>query len=171
MRLERVTELTEPPVVGRSYLVPCVRYAWFHWRSLWPVFLPRHNDREFFDFDYQHYHVDPRFVSRRYYHLSRQGREFFSSPLTHRDAPEPVLEGYFKRLCRRDMRTYPYSHVAAVRAIRRHYEGVQCERGPAGWICPHRRTPLGSFPVVDGVVTCPLHGLRVAADTGIVCKP
>ena len=37
-----------------------------------------------------------------------------------------------------------------------------------GWICPHQATPLGSIEPVDGIIICPLHGLRIDAQTGIV---
>ena len=61
----------EPPTdgtyyeVGRFYVVPCVRAGWPHiddkprW---WPILGPQHEDAEFINFPYQHFHVDYRFL-------------------------------------------------------------------------------------------------------------
>ena len=64
MALQRITHLTAPPVVGRWYLVPTVTYQWLDDELLrpWPVFLPKHQDGEHFNFHWPHYHVDPRFL-------------------------------------------------------------------------------------------------------------
>jgi nitrite reductase/ring-hydroxylating ferredoxin subunit len=45
---------------------------------------------------------------------------------------------------------------------------MRCRRGKAGWICPHKGIALGSVPAVDGVITCPGHGLRICAASGEV---
>jgi hypothetical protein len=60
--LERIEELREPPVVGREYLVPCVRYWWKGALRWWPVIGPKHDDIEHLNFAQVHYHLDRRFL-------------------------------------------------------------------------------------------------------------
>lgn len=63
---------------------------------------------------------------------------------------------------------YPHSGRPAVMAIQRHYAGAKCAKGKGGWVCPHQKASLGSIMPIDGVITCPLHGLKIDAETGIV---
>lgn len=180
-RLQRVTDLSEPPKLGRRYLVPCVYYTW-NWREQWwPVFRPRHDDLEFFKFEPQHYHIDPRFVSNAIYRSANaigtsymcEAAELFGRPLSEvHTLPlgEPELR---PRICLREMPRYlPLPKMPEpVIALRKHYAGAPCARAKSGWICPHRKTPLGSFPVrEDGKIECPLHGLRIDAATGKVAE-
>jgi hypothetical protein len=65
MKLPIVTELTEPPVVGQFYLVPCVLYWWSGRRAWWPVIGPKHDDVEHLNFAQPHYHLDRRFLPER----------------------------------------------------------------------------------------------------------
>ncbi len=48
------------------------------------------------------------------------------------------------------------------------FAGQECAAGKGGWICPHRKASLGSIQPVDGIITCPLHGLRIDAASGKV---
>lgn len=172
MTIQRVTDLSGPPIVGERYTVPLVRYKWSHFgERLWPVFLPQHNDAEFFDFPHPHYHLDPRFVSERVFRQSRTG-DFFSWPLSWRGDPQgPRLYSWASLPCLREMPPYPFITKGPVRALRAHYAMQRCAKGPNGWICPHRKTDLGSMRVdPDGTITCPLHGLRIIAKSGVVCE-
>lgn len=190
--MERVTELCAPPVVGRFYLVPTVRWRWHGWVREWPVFLPRHSDVELLNFPHAHYHIDPRFVdagvwrsletwevSRRAFGAlqraplvrNRRGTYACGAP------PEPTWR---RRQCRRiggvarscaatGVLPFLFGDHAGVRAIRAHFAGQVCARNRAGWVCPHRHAALGSLtPDVEGVITCPLHGLRIRAADGVV---
>lgn len=185
--IERITMLTSPPVVGRRYLVPTVDFPWlsYHTPRPWPVFLPKHDDVEFLNFKWQHYHVAPRFLrarevaAARDYYSEYSGDEFFvaqAQPL-QRITSNPELRAedggrrhppvvWRLRTC--SVAEIPYRHgdKESIKAMGRHFSGRQCHKAKVGWICPHRRFPLGSIAPVDGVITCPLHGLRIAADTG-----
>ena len=48
--------------------------------------------------------------------------------------------------------------------------GKQATRDTHGnWVCPHRSIPLaGIAPGEDGLIECPLHGLKICSRTGIV---
>lgn len=169
MMLERVDRVTGPLVVGQFYLVPTVRLRWSGLLRDWPVIGPPHEDREFFNFSQTHYHVDARFLppdSKRVYHTlhyplhgeRRSGKE---------DGPVPPPEWRRRKCIRAAVEGFHNPHPAAGE-MRRHYAGVQCASNAGGWVCPHRQAPLGSIVPVDGVITCPLHALRIDAATGVV---
>lgn len=63
---------------------------------------------------------------------------------------------------------YQFHDAKQIKAMADHYGGHQCAKARTGWVCPHRDIPLGQFAPVDGIITCPLHGLRVVAATGKV---
>jgi hypothetical protein len=60
--MKRVSEITDEPVVGKFYMVPCV---WYYGEWM-PVIGPRHDDKEVIGFTDKHYHKDVRFVSDRW---------------------------------------------------------------------------------------------------------
>jgi hypothetical protein len=177
--LERVDRVTTPLVVGRSYLVPTVRGMWLYNIRNWPIIGPRHTDADFFDFAEPHYHVDGRFLKNPN-GLSWRDHETFRMPLheiiTYVDSEPftfslgPII--FRRRRCYRNYQGYPFGRSIPVAAIRKHYAGHQCPKNKDGaWICPHRKASLGSILPVDGVITCPLHGLRINAKTGVVMPP
>lgn len=164
-RLERVERIAGPLVPGRFYLVPTVRCDYFGVVADWPVIGPVHNDVEFFSFHLQHYHFDRRFITPP---ASLRMREFETAPL-HAHAgdvlPAPVWR---RKLCRRAEMPFDYAHQPKVQALQDGFAGKACARGKAGWICPHRHVALGSIEPREGVITCPLHGLRIDAASGVV---
>jgi hypothetical protein len=174
MTIERVDRQTAPLVEGRFYLVPTIAAKWCGKFAVWPVIGPMHDDREIFNFELDHYHVDARFLPRRFRHPELA----FSHPL-HRgwpytdDAaplPSPTLR---RRLCALAHLGFevPYGvNPAPWKELCRAFAGQQCTAGKGGWICPHRKASLGSIQAVDGIITCPLHGLRIDAATGRVLE-
>ena len=48
------------------------------------------------------------------------------------------------------------------------WSGQVLPKARTGWVCPHKNFPLGQFAPVDGIITCPMHGLQVHAETGRV---
>lgn len=185
--MERITELSAPPIVGQFYLVPTVHWQWRHFSPRWwPVFLPLHEDARFFRFTAEHYHVDPRFVPGRTHGAfswwaDDPWRAFQATPIArHRTGdwaiePGPVV--WRRRRCGRNR--VPYVLFGKVKApgmgpeaICRHWEGQTAPRNRFGWVCPHQHAALGSIgPERDGVITCPLHGLRLRAADGVVLGP
>jgi hypothetical protein len=193
-KLERITHLGEPPVIGRRYLVPTVHYVWLHGsRRAWPVYLPKHDDQEHLNFPFPHYHVDPRFLNKRDTRFAAQSsvgaltsvregevvslaeRTTQARPLVRTTGawsladidPHPPIVWAAKR-CFRPAVGYRAAHEPTIVGMHAAYQGQQCRRVRSGWICPHKRFPLGSLEPVDGVVTCPLHGLRVRVSDGVV---
>jgi nitrite reductase/ring-hydroxylating ferredoxin subunit len=172
--VERIDRMTEAPVPGKFYLVPVVRAKWYWRTDEWPVIGPSHNDVEFLNFDKEHYHIDGRFLTksqREYAHASlwhwsladSVQRAPIEAPHNGGDLPAPTLK---RRKCWMSDIEYVHGDKAQVQNIRKHFAGQHCAKGKSGWICPHRKAPLGSVAVIDGVITCPLHGLRIDASTG-----
>jgi hypothetical protein len=91
-------------------------------------------------------------------------------PATAERATEPHPPIVWKRRkCHRPDLPYVFGDAAPIIALRADFAGQQCRRNRAGWVCPHKTYPLGSHAPDDtGVITCPLHGLRIRAADGVV---
>jgi nitrite reductase/ring-hydroxylating ferredoxin subunit len=178
--VERIDRLTTAPEVGKFYLVPVVVARWYYRVDAWPVIGHLHQDKEFFDVDDDHYHIDGRF-------LNRKQRDYATAPAIWRYGMADNIQAaplgmnnnkdhglprpeYRPRKCSAVDIPYLFGGTKQVKRLRAHYARTQCAKGKGGWICPHRKAPLGSVAVIDGVITCPLHGLRINAETGI-CLP
>lgn len=178
--LQRIDELTAPPVVGQRYLVPTVLYPWHGVRKAWPVMGPRHEDGEHIGFHYEHYHVDIRFVSRS--DAERVGGAVLDlgeiaarAPLSTRDEPEHPSPVWRPRLCHRAGNDYPYGEhrtLGFIPKLRAAYAGRRCGKNAAGLlVCPHKGFVLNSLqPDANGRVVCPLHGLVIDVAAEVVVE-
>lgn len=165
MILQRVDRLKEPPVVGLAYLVPTVFGQWHHLLRDWPVIGLKHDDIEHLNFAEVHYHLDTRF-------LRVQESLLWNAPTTPLHDRDQVKIGpiKFKRLtCIREPVAFRAPSDFKVK-FQTAFAEQQCGKGKRGWVCPHKHFPLGTIAPIDGVVTCPLHGLRIDAATG-KCLP
>lgn len=163
----------EPLVVGRFYEVPCVFYPWFGRKEWWPVIGHRHSDKRFLNFPHVHYHVDGRFLTAPQARFAtRYGRPLTqvlaASPLHTRGEETPAVPTMKRRRCRVAAIPYGFPRERLILGIAEHYAGHQCRASEHGWVCPHQHVPLGSVAPINGVVTCPLHGLCIDAATGVV---
>lgn len=170
----------EPLVSGRYYDVPCIHYTWHNRLDWWPVLGPRHKDKAFLGFDKWHYHIDGRFLAAaqrrkvltQWTFTAIEGDVFSiieNFPLNQRDNDPPESPTMKRRKCW-SAETGHYRHAGqpSIGKIAKHFSGRRCSRSTHGWVCPHQATPLGSIQPIDGVITCPLHGLRIDAQTGVV---
>ena len=160
--------------VGKFYRVPCVlAHGRFVCGTGWvPVIGPPHEDAEIINFPDEHYHIDWRFAHARMLYRAQQvgrisefGRVIMVRTNQRYGDPQPiVLDGPVmkRRLCRREFSTFPRmaSWQLALDAAYR-----DCKLKP-GMVCPHRGIPLESVRAMDGIVTCPGHGLRWNVETG-----
>ena len=180
--------LAHPPEPGLWYRVPAMSYRWHNMPAcpelLWPVIGPEHADAEHFNTPALHYHFDARFIGPR--HLSSIRRSCGFDRIWHTllgtviqgprigEAPRaPLPRPRLERMrCERQSVVYPHGHQNAVVGINSEFAGRRARRGRHGWICPHRAVPLGThLPDAAGVVTCPLHGLRIDAASGVCLGP
>jgi len=171
-----------PPVVGRRYLVPCVRArgrAPGQPDTLLPTLGPWHHDRDLAPEIGLHVHYDPRFFDLA--HLVPEVRA--SAPdlppeqlllvVAHLPARGVSWEGPGDPLelaemrCLRAMPPFPRGHSAApwLPLAESLYAGARAARGADGCLrCPHRQTALDDLPTRGGSDRphreC-IHGLRV----------
>lgn len=167
-----LSELREPPVVGRYYLVPVIDFNYCGIDGQWPTLGPPHHDRDDIGFEPIHFHVDLRFLTARqagridgyrYGHTPEMIVANFPLNRSGREVPrKPYLA---KRRCR--VASWAYSPPSVPKwtpAFDRRYGKIAEPRRLADGrlLCPHRKVDLSSFPPdKDGIVVCPLHGLRV----------
>ena len=183
MALPEITTMAGPPEVGKFYMVPAIyMQRYFRGPELWwPVMGPLHTDADFFNFRAPHYHVDPRFLNAR--HLRYTSTAILSddpievqlaTPVSKRygvnstseaPPPPPVLR---RMKCQRLGVSYPYGDTKQVTALNTHHRGDHVRTNAEGhMICPHRGARIDQLPPGEnGVVVCPLHGLRINVRTG-----
>ena len=82
-------------------------------------------------------------------------------------APPVVGRSTLRRMrCSLSHAEWGHPDAETVQKMNEAFSGQQCRTGKRGFVCPHKQFPLGSIKAIDGVVTCPLHGLRIDAATG-----
>ena len=191
MTTPRIEDITGTPIEGEWYLVPTVRGKWHgsgrRWQVAdWPIIGPPHNDKADFNFEPMHYHVDGRFVAlsiqRHLFngtfderpagvpdgllHPGKPTHWLHASPLQTNPRcnaaglPAPVWR---RRRCVHARIPYPLGDVPAFKALRIRWSNKPARRDADGHVvCPHRKVSLRNIaPDPDGMITCPLHGLRI----------
>jgi len=172
MTIPLLSELREPPVVGRYYMVPVIDFRYCGCDGQWPTLGPAHHDRDDVGFEPVHFHVDFRFLTARqvqqitgHYWGGSAEQTVAAAPLNQRGREVPRKPYLAKRRCRVSGWTYsPPSRPRWLDAFDKRYGKIAEPRRLADGrlLCPHRKVDLSSFePDADGIVTCPLHGLRV----------
>ncbi len=151
----------------------------------WPVVGPQHEDAAIFDFPHEHWHFDLRFLSAA--QIANRSNRFWddkpakpatllSLPLTNHkgELGQPELR---QRRCHREQPGWDAYFAATLRKNRppnlvklERITAIKGQTLKSCKICPHRGLPLGSMPVVDGIITCPGHGLRWNASTGEIVR-
>jgi hypothetical protein len=151
-----VSELKTEPEIGRFYLVPTVRNIFTE--AKYPVLGDLHEDREYIGFPERHWHVDSRFVPKQ---LLIDGPRFGIATILSRALTTPAFEfiSVKRWKCKRQTPMHPYRFDDLWNAFQNHHL-------KSSMICPHKGVDLSSQPVIDGCVTCPLHGLTWSVATG-----
>ena len=196
-----------PMILGQVYRVPCARAVCHSIAStpLWlPVNGPLHDDREILEIEFQHWHLDWRFLTRKQITAFREkayasaglpreaavftdviteihpdlGQEWlngrYESLEQAQQSPEELeeqgvpRESYLQLRFRRLNDEYPpypreFMMEQWLLELEQAYQG---HRLKDGLICPHKGGDLAGSRIVDGTVTCPLHGLRWNLATG-----
>ena len=188
---ETGTEL-EP---GKYYLRPCVRTRWPSTKQpvRWiPVLGPPHSDAEIIKFSPRHFHADFRFLPRKLQEASgypdTEVHHVFRTAVTiaYPHVPgKPAQPVQINFLPTAEFPThtffqerrvqfngnypeYPDRHIPWLEQLTETYQGQRLQGEEM--VCPHRGASLkGIAPGNDGLISCPLHGLRFDPATGIVC--
>lgn len=146
--------------IGNTYKVPCAVFNYAGRHYVLPVYDHIHDDAENGQ-NYPHYHVDFRFVSRKHYGFNTSPKNW---------PPMRV------NLDRSDMMQFIGIRYRYRRFHRHEHEGttgtVLIGMSKLDWSkveemkCPHRGYDLTNLiPDCNGVVTCPLHGIKVKLKT------
>lgn len=167
-RIEHFDDLTEPPIAGRYYMVRCVYGKWNGRMAYWPIWGNKHDD-EALGFMLKHYHLNRYFLSEKESNISKF--TVFAEGGKSNSGSLPDCVNRRKRCIAYDLLDFPLWEVRYnpdFQAMYKSYIGNQCQRR-MGWVCPHKGTDLASTaPGVDGIIICPLHGLRIDAASGVV---
>lgn len=150
--MQKVSEMTTEPIVGKYYLVECVRHLG-EWVA---VIGDSHKDAEL-GADYPHIHLDMRFLS------AKQEARLSITRVIY-DVPDINGRTLLKVRCKRAMPEFPFpppeytnSHNIWTRFAKQ-FVGRKAKCGK----CPHRGMPLESLPKrEDGTVICNGHGLKI----------
>lgn len=162
-------DLIEPPIIGELYMVRCVLGRWNgELKSrYWPVMGPKHDDKTI-HFPWSHYHVNRFFVAGCYQLKACKSPLIDDYIINPQALPQPRL---MRRKCLFSEPSFFPANLATGGVWANLYASFsdqQCKRGN-GWICPHKGFDLGPMkPMADGYIQCPLHGLMVHAETGVV---
>lgn len=206
--------LDQPPVIGKTYLVPCVRTSWpmsdkapgSDREARWiPIIGHPHRDDDAVDYPTLHWHADHRFVDfsqlRQSTIVDRHYRHFDNTPYDLTMAafqapipgilPEPLpgeperhhtlpqiaelqieQSRYYRIMaleCRQEIPAYAHENGSWLSELTEQFRNRTLIDGR---YCPHRSQDLATVePDHDGIVTCPLHGLRWCARTGAIMEP
>jgi hypothetical protein len=146
---------------------------WRGYRNVWlPVIGPKHEDQEFINFPWQHYHLDWRFVPSRIFDFIASVRGpslVYASPIQcpNTYGEKVIAEGpVLKRMkCKRELPSFPIAAVekAWLPRLTAKYACAKLTNG----VCPHRGIPVEAMIRDGDILTCPGHGLRWNAITGL----
>jgi hypothetical protein len=171
-----LSDLRMPPIVGQFYMVPTVLYEWGPYTEAWPVIGPMHHDKGPINFPTVHYHIDGRFLSKRFQRFAYEGScyngaTFINGSPLHCKSHLGIGSLPSKpTLARRKCTNLDYKWSLPLIATRKKWKLPQTYGEPAQAIhlkdgrmlCPHRKANLSSFePDNNGIVVCPLHGMAV----------
>ena len=175
--------------LGKFYEVRCLRTDWSKTnKPEWiPVIGPIHDDRDHIKFDEQHFHVDFRFLGKKlriaaaeHRHGNRGINLVFVLPISkvlplQSDSwlklNDPMLqnfpeESYMKTMKLKFKTEYPEYDFEPPWLLSMETAYRNARLGP-DMICPHRGTDLNGMKTDEnGLLTCPLHGLRWDTKTG-----
>ena len=175
-KLVKVDDVNRPLIKGEKFLVPCIVRTdknIVDWRIVngepipnsslkyfvTPVINHPHNDRENGQLE-THYHVDYRF-------LKHNGKGSFPRVKNNHSnyffcesfRPQEKLHGNLQYFAM-PVINEEFNGITPVEAISRSKLKHDCiYKGK----CPHRGYPLNQTAAKDGVITCPLHGLKFDA--------
>lgn len=167
------------PVMGPRHGDPELNFTQHHWhldhRFLEPSVYRRYGDhdcRRLFGYPVMLWAVCPLSVAPL--SISEAGADVRNKQWTHLDNADlvDILRSFPEHewMEWRDSEVYRSEFVESPQQgdlrskLRPSHEGCRLDLDSP--ICPHKGADLSSIAPRDGVITCPLHGLRFCADTG-----
>lgn len=163
--IPRLSDIEGEPVVGETYLVPCVK-IYDGWVA---VIGPWHEDANLIGFPKYHYHQDVRFLTAERL-VSLGDREVSVSLEEYAMIRVITTESILERpmLRRRRMPDFPLvvrkEPLPWFRKLEEEYKDVRLK---SCLTCPHRGMKLANLPRdEEGNVVCNGHGLKWNLETG-----
>jgi hypothetical protein len=167
--VQKITELNHPPIVGETYLVPCVIFP-DSTLEKYPVIGDFHDDKEI-GFPLAHIHPDYRFFTedqfqKAFKYATKSGKSLALLAYSSKNNNESIL--YWEvRLCLRDFPVYSIETLDAI--LMRRLERLNKSSKLICGFCPHKGANLNSIaPDKHGNKVCPLHNLMWNKDGNLV---
>jgi hypothetical protein len=156
--ISRIDNIYRPLVKGEIVRVPCVVSK--DGTRITPVINTPHSDKENGQ-NYIHYHADNRFIIVKIkngvpvYKCKIEGAKVFYDCDFYRQVLDETnsLQWFNIRVVRSNETRHTPVNMISKSKLKRDYE----KNGK----CPHRGHDLSQTECVDGIKTCPLHGLKV----------
>lgn len=164
-----VRDMKRPLKKGELYQVPCVVRRWENGFAITPVIEHLHDDVENGQ-RYKHYHADYRFIEYVIDKHDNIDRTFINPAIIQKhsqhiwgETPRPILHEELKL----EYITLPvineeFVGATDVKLIENSKLKRKCIHNNK---CPHRGYDLSQVQSVNGIITCPLHGLKFDAIT------
>lgn len=175
---QKVETIKRPLKLGEKYLVPCIvrkeeyqggfiddgfGYMAPNYKTrtyITPVINHPHSDRENGQ-NYVHYHVDFRFIKTENGRVvNNHSNHFFVESARPQDHIHGEIEYVVLPVVNEQ-----FDGITSVEHIKNSKLKHKCiHKGK----CPHRGYDLSQVPSVDGIITCPLHGLKFDSETKVL---
>lgn len=160
--MQKVEDMKRPLKKGEYYKVPCIVSSFNDKLCVTPVINHPHSDRENGQPEV-HYHVDYRFLKHKNDGdfptvVNRHSKYYFVDNIRPEIKSGQALEYFVLPVINED-----FNGITPVDFISKSKIKHKCiHKGK----CPHRGYDLSQVKSVDGIITCPLHGLKFDATTG-----
>lgn len=184
MRYPRAEALTSPAVIGERYSVRCAHATLGAVSGWWPILGELHADPDITTKIGRHLHIDWRFPGAARVERTLRAWTFDDAlwrltfltlhkgpglPMAFRhELPRKTGIRRIVKICRRPFPVFGEDEQEELGEKFETWAATQRHLclDLSTMICPHKGIPLGGVPVVDGVITCPGHGLSFCATTG-----
>lgn len=169
--MEKISEIKCAPVIGNYYLVLCVK--WGNDDFYVPLVHETAHAEPELGSERPHIHVDYRFMTKEqlktcHFDLKKilGGRSI--PALTAKNNFPAITERPFQ--CLRQF--YPYAFIVNDTSLYETLEDrfVDSCLDLSCPVCPHKGMPLNSVEVINGVISCPAHGLTFSAVDGSLIR-
>ena len=177
--LIKTDELKEPIKIGQEYLVPCIlkhrtrdkiEAEWvngeyeqkvveiYNWIEVFPVLNNLHSDKESGQ-DYKHYHVDNRFFPPNKYSYRKQNRLYNNHFFTKEPRCDFKNGEVIPKIQYLNLRCFntEITYITVSQVVNNLKFKHKCAKNMK---CLHRGTSLEGLRDRNGIITCPLHGLK-----------
>lgn len=142
---DKIDNLKTSPIIGKYYLVPCIiEEEYKNTEIINPIINHLHNDKENGQ-DYKHYHADYRFIDSCYEVSNKRYN---------------LIDGINYNIVYKELKCIRLENLGITHSnfISKSRLYSKCISSKSK--CPHKKYDLSQETAINGVITCPLHGLK-----------